>query len=436
MWGSVVFNRFSNSLARRERIHPMKPKLVFSMYFFAACFCVSNIVSGSDRSTCDCFECGDDADACDRFGAFQSFRPTRSTTDSLWTVETDFLMWWIRGADVPALVTTSPDGTLRDDAGVMGLPPTNVLFGNDQVGTGLRPGVRVSAARRLDSNSSLSAYLSAFYLGSDTGQNDFQTGSNGSPILARPFLNAGTGVEDSQLVAFPNILAGSVAVDSFSELYGGGLGIQREGEIARNLHWRISSGYRFLRFRDAIGIREDLESTDLGGVIPLGTEFVVNDRFAADSRYHAINLGINVGKSFSRWEIEASANLGLGAMNRRLEITGQTDVTIPAVPTTTTAGGLLAQPTNIGTYRSSRFTAVPEWRLKAQRRLCDFAAIGVSYDLMLIPNVWRASEQIDRTVNDSQIGGGTLVGSARPAPILASQTLWAQGITLSIDIHW
>lgn len=436
MWGGGVFDRFSISVARRERIHPMKPMLLFSVYIFAACLCSSNIVSGSDRSTCDCFECGDDADACDGCGAFQKLKPTRLTTDSLWTVETDFLMWWIRGADVPALVTTSPDGTLRDDAGVMGLPPTSVLFGNDQIGTEFRPGVRVNAARRFDSSSSMSAYLNAFYLGSDTGQNDYQAGSNGSPILARPFLNAGSGLEDSELVAFPNILAGSVAVDSFSELYGGGLGIQHEGELGRNAHWRLSSGYRFLRFRDAIGIREDLVSTDAGGVIPLDTEFVVNDRFAADSRYHAMNVGLNVGKSFSRWEIEASANLGLGAMNRRLQITGQTDVTIPALPTTTTAGGLLAQPTNIGTYRSSRFTAVPEWRLKAQRRLCDFAAIGISYDLMLVPNVWRASEQIDRTVNDSQIGGGALVGAARPAPILASQTLWAQGISLSLDINW
>lgn len=402
------------------------------------CLCCNVDVMGRDPGDLACNSICDEQGfhACETFGDYGTMRSSVSDANSLSRVEIDYLMWWVRGADVPALVTTSPDGTLRDDAGVIGLPMTTVLFGNEQIGKEIRPGVRVNAAHRFDSNSSMSAYLNGFYLGSDSGQNSFHTRSNGSPILARPFSNARTGFEDSQLVAFPDILDGSVAVDSFSELYGGGLGIQREGELGKNMGWRLSSGYRFLRFRDAIGIREDLMSTDLGGVIPLGTEFVVNDRFEANSRFHAMNLGLNVERSFSRWEIEASANLGLGAMNRQLEIAGQTDVTVPSLATNTTSGGLLAQPTNLGTYRSSRFTAVPEWRVKAKLRLCDFAAIGISYDLLLVPNVWRASEQIDRSVNDSQIGGGALVGAARPAPVLASQTLWAQGVSFSLDMDW
>src|SRR5262245_44853218 len=48
-------------------------------------------------------------------------------------LEAEALLWWMRGADLPPLVTTSPPGTPLTRAGVLGSPGTEVLFGGNQV---------------------------------------------------------------------------------------------------------------------------------------------------------------------------------------------------------------------------------------------------------------------------------------------------------------
>lgn len=356
-------------------------------------------------------------------------------SNARWSVEADSSLWWTRGTHVPALVSTSDGGTPREDAGVLGLPSTEVLFGGDAFGANVRAGARVRIARRLDDDGTSSAFLRAIYLGSD-GSGEYQSSGADTPILARPFWNAETGSEDSQLVAYPGVVEGSVEVGSFSELLGGDLGLERV--IFRSEVNRIAvfSGYRFLRFREGLSIREDLTSVESPSVIPQGTEFMIRDDFGTDSRFHGGTIGLRVDRTLKQWELTALASVSLGGTHRRLRISGHSDVTVPGDPTNTTAGGLLALPSNIGQYRSSRFAAVPEWQIGIRRRLSDFASVGIGYDLILLPEVWRIGDQIDRRVNESQIGGGTLAGEPRPAPRLASQTMWLQGITFSMRLDW
>src|SRR5262245_36284458 len=52
--------------------------------------------------------------------------------------EVEFLVGWLRSYHVPALVTASPPGTPRDQAGVLGAPGTTVLFGDERVNGGDR----------------------------------------------------------------------------------------------------------------------------------------------------------------------------------------------------------------------------------------------------------------------------------------------------------
>ncbi|MCE9524663.1 MAG: BBP7 family outer membrane beta-barrel protein, partial [Planctomycetales bacterium] len=49
------------------------------------------------------------------------------------TARLEYLMWWGRGQNIPALVTTSPNGTPQNEAGVLGFPNTTTLFGNQGI---------------------------------------------------------------------------------------------------------------------------------------------------------------------------------------------------------------------------------------------------------------------------------------------------------------
>src|SRR5262245_22647844 len=54
----------------------------------------------------------------------------------------EYLLGHISGADLPGLVTTSPPGTTRALAGLIGAPGTQVLFGG-MVNTDVRSGFRI-----------------------------------------------------------------------------------------------------------------------------------------------------------------------------------------------------------------------------------------------------------------------------------------------------
>src|SRR5262245_27258846 len=59
----------------------------------------------------------------------------------LWA-EAEYLLWWMKGAALPPLVTASPAGTPSTQAGVLGAPGTTVLFGGNSVNDEVRSGMR------------------------------------------------------------------------------------------------------------------------------------------------------------------------------------------------------------------------------------------------------------------------------------------------------
>ena len=46
----------------------------------------------------------------------------------------------------------------------------------------------------------------------------FSASNTRYPILARPFFNVPDGLEDSRLIAYPNVVSGTVMVDATTEL--------------------------------------------------------------------------------------------------------------------------------------------------------------------------------------------------------------------------
>ena len=130
----------------------------------------------------------------------------------------EYLLWWRSGQDLPPLVTTSPDGTPRATAGVLGFDTTAVLLGDETVGMDARPGGRVSVGTWLDAAGCHGVEGRFFSLGNSLVS--YTADSDGSPILARPFLN-GT-APASQLLAYPNFTtSGSVLVQGESDVLGG-----------------------------------------------------------------------------------------------------------------------------------------------------------------------------------------------------------------------
>ncbi len=353
-----------------------------------------------------------------------------------WLVEAELLKGWIRGSSAPPLVTTSASTVPRNEAGVLSNPTTSSIFGNGLLDIGHRTGTRFRLQRSLASEGDYGSYFAGMYLANASEPAVFGSDATGLPVLGRPFFNANTQTQDAELVAYPNVLVGQVAVNTASELYLGELGITRaflrDDEFELDLH----AGYRFLSFRDGLYVREDLRSIDQGGLIPVNTTFVVQDSFATLNQFHGGSFGATLKALAKEWDFGVVTSVSLGGLTRKLRTSGSTDVTIPGLTTDSSAGGLLALPTNIGSYQSTKFVAIPELKLFANRLVTQRLSLNFGYTFLLVPQTWRAAEQVDYTVNESQIGGGNLSGLSRPSFRGASSDMWIQALSLGLGYNW
>src|SRR4051812_40598847 len=138
--------------------------------------------------------------------------------DPFWATG-DYMMGWVNGMHLPPLATTSPAGTPRVNAGVLGQPGTTVVIGDVNANKDMRSGGRVGVGYWFDDCRSLCVEAGYFLL--DGQSSSYQAASNGTAILARPFFDAATNNPVSTLAAFPGLTSGSVAVQASSSNFQG-----------------------------------------------------------------------------------------------------------------------------------------------------------------------------------------------------------------------
>ena len=354
----------------------------------------------------------------------------QSHCDDNWTwVRADYLMWWTQGQSLPPLVTSSPAGTAQADAGE--LPDATILFGDERVDDGLRSGGRIEVGMFLDSCRDWGLTGRFFALGG--GDVGFSRGSDdGSDIIGRPFINANSGAETASLVSFPGLVAGNVAVSTESDLLVSEIFVRRS-LLSQTRFGRVDllGGYYFSRIDESLEINTDQTALGGGGV-PAGTEIGITDGFAVENEFHGGQIGLMAERTCGMWSMRLLGKVALGNMAQRVRIYGDTTNTF-AGPS---AGGLLAQPTNIGEFDRDRFAVVPELDFTLAYQISKHLEASIGYTFIYWSDVVRPGDVVDRTVNLTQAGGNPLVGPARPDFDFASSDFWAQGVNLGLTYEF
>jgi len=351
--------------------------------------------------------------------------PPAPATGSFW-IEAEALAWTVKGDHLPALVTTSPPGTPQSLAGVLGAPGTAVLFGDSSVNDDWRAGGRIQAGYWLDGARTQALEVSFFDL--ENASTRFAANSDGSVILARPFVDANTGGQSAQLVAFPGAVSGSIAANETSYLLG--VDAHFRQEIASWSDARIGAliGYRYLHSSDRLDIASS--ATVIGGVaLPIGTVIGASDTFEASSDFHGLDLGVSGELLHGPWIFAGRATVALGANINQAQINGSSTSSFGGA-TTAFPGGLLAATSNIGSYSQTRFAVVPALQLKAGYQLTPQWRLVAGYDVLYWTDVQRAGGLIDTTVNPNLLPGGSGAGPQRPQPMFATSSLRAQGFSV------
>lgn len=419
------------------------------------CGCGDALCTGCDGG-CDSIGscaggcCGNGCSTCGEYCSPEAWRPcvTLCLPQDGW-VSFEYLLWWQDGLELPPLVTTSTSNTVpRSEAGVLGVPTTRTLFGGNDVLTDSFDGGRLRFGLWLDRCHSWGIGGEYFEIGRET--ETFRRSSTGDPILARPFFNTQTGDEDAELVAFPGILSGTVAVEVESQLAGGGFHLRHlrccnegcgnglfggcpEKFCSRS---EMMIGYRYLQLDEGVRITENLVSTDQNNP---GT-FDILDRFETLNQFNGFDLGWMYRRTRGYWNFDTTLRLAVGNTKQTVRIDGNTTINDPSsTPAVQTLpGGLLTQTSNIGTYEQDEFSIVPEFNANLGYQLTDHLKATIGYTFIYWSNVVRPGDHISRDVNPNLLPppADPFSGALRPAFAFDTTDYWAQGLSFGGEFRW
>ncbi len=359
-------------------------------------------------------------------------------------VSVEYLNWYQSGMETPALVTTSPVPTAQNLAGV--LPSATTLYGgNNDILSDRMNGTRVRFGWWFANNPNLG--VEAEYAGFGTKTENFDQQSNGSAILARPFYNAVTGLEDSELVSFPGTVSGRVRTTATSKLDGAAVRFRRLlccssgcgfspivcGPVPSQSRIDATLGWRFFQLKESLGIQEDLTSlrTSAPG------SFILNDDFRTRNQFNGAELGVHWMGRRGYWSLDMLMRMGLGNTRQEVIINGTTQTTQNGA-TTTSNGGLLAQRTNSGTFVRNQFGVVPELGATLGYQCTQRLRLTAGYSFIYWSNVVRPGDQIDTTVNPNLLPPENPTQTAFLNPRFAFQDsdYWVQGLSLGGEYRW
>ncbi|NNE00346.1 MAG: BBP7 family outer membrane beta-barrel protein [Pirellulaceae bacterium] len=393
--------------------------------------------------------CGGNCSMCGELASGEAWRPaiTLRLPQDGW-VSVEALHWWQDGMRLPALVTTSTGtGVTRDDAGVLGKPQTAILFGGEDVLDSRFDGFRLKFGFWLDRCHTWGVGAEYFHIGLES--EDFIASSNGDRILARPFFNTQTGLEDSELVSFPGVISGTVTARATSELYGGGFHFKRlrccqEGckswlFCGCDEHFcsrtEAMVGYRYLQLDEDIGITENLVSSQQNNP----GSFNIRDSFDTRNQFNGIDFGWKHRVTRGYWTYDCLMRMAIGNTRQTVRIDGRTVISDPNnPPPTTLEGGLLAQTSNIGIHKQDEFTIVPEFNANVGYQLTDHLRAMLGYSFIYWSNVVRPGDQISTDLNPNLLPpqANPLVGVQRPGFAFDTTDYWVQGFSYGLEYRW
>ena len=212
----------------------------------------------------------------------------------------EYLAWWTKASNFPPLATTSPAGTTRTNAGVLGQPGTEVLFSGSDGDESGRSGARFTLNHWFSPCHEMGFDITYTFLGNTAGTFEQTSDASGSPIIARPFFNVNpaTTRQDSSIIAYPDEQTGATIRNSLELNF---LEVLLRRAVLQDCNRQLDFliGYRYGRFAEGLSI--DTTSTFISpvGEIPVGTVIQVSDQFDTGTS--------STGPSWASWQIRTIA---------------------------------------------------------------------------------------------------------------------------------
>ncbi|MCI0380091.1 MAG: BBP7 family outer membrane beta-barrel protein [Gemmataceae bacterium] len=358
--------------------------------------------------------------------------PIADSVGRIWA-RTEYQVVWKSSANLPPLITTSPAGTARTDAGVIGLPGTSVLVGGS-VNDDVRSGFRFDLGHWFGPAQNFGVEAGFTILESQSSI--FSLASDGNTILARPFTNADDELPRAVLVAFPGSSAGAVDIransDNFYEFH-----VDVTEKFLDHPFVVLTSilGYRYYRYDEGLRISQNIAPTD-PTFVP-GTLLVTTDDFVSRNDFHGLDMGARAEFFGRGWSLEILGKAAVGYLRRQTSINGDQVVSVPGVAPVVNTGGVYALSSNIGVHSSREWTAFPELGITLGWQMTSNLRLSVGYRALFLIDIARAHDQIDFTVNPNLFPPALQpTGVARPLFRDGQDSISIQSINFGVELSY
>lgn len=351
-------------------------------------------------------------------GAFDATTPAQFYLDGQYLL----LFPESQPTQVPLLTTSAPS-----DFGRLGNATTTILAGNrNSLNLGTVSGFRLNGGLWRGGDQRVGVEIGALYQSPTSYTLFAQSSTQGIPLIARPFTNSTNGAASSLIVSAPNSVAGSALIRATTEFYG------IEANAMLNLFrtcpgecrlWQLNllGGYRYMELQEGLGM--STRSTILAGAVPAAglvvgppSSIEVRDQFNTLNRFHGAQVGLQSQFTSGRWYVGVTGKAAFGAMNQRLEIDGSTALGNPIARTgSVTLGGLFANASNIGRYRTDQFAIVTDLNATLGFHFTSWLIGTVGYNFVHLSSVLRPGNQFNGQVDPSLVPASALYGTAGPA---------------------
>jgi len=331
----------------------------------------------------------------------------------------EWLSWRMKDGPTPPLVSRGNSADARP--GALGQAGTQVIY--DGVDYDRQTGVRVAVGGWFRA-SDFGWEVGAMSFHAEDGDDYAAAGGD----LYLPYTNAAAGPRGF-VVSQPGLgLDGRVAVANEVRLWGldgNGL-LNLTGDDDATL--AAVAGVRYLDLTETMTLGTWTDDLIFGG------SFSAVDNFRTRNQFYGGQVGVQASAAQGRFFASLRGTVALGGTHQTRDFRGQAALT--ALPAGPFPHGVFVQQTNAGRETAAEFSVVPQVGLKVGVDVFPFLRLFAGYDVLYWTNVARPGDQIDTTLNFSQVLGGTLAGAARPAPVMQSSDYYAHGLTVGVQLRY
>lgn len=384
----------------------------------------------------------------------------------------EYLMWWFQGSPEPVPLVTAvpaaliPAGPTPFRVGSLADPNASVVMGARDIDTDRRSGGRFTLGTWLGENQRIGLEGNYFFIApTTTSQSIGANGAANSPLLSVPFFDVtgettmGIPGQSARPIPSPPVFARDFptaipgeTTGLFTERLTSRLqGCEANALIgltnpANGSAFRLSAlaGFRYLNLRESLSFSTAIDAGPLGFPDVVFNSF---DEFTTRNNFYGGQLGVRGEYLLNRIMLQAAIKVALGDVREQVQINGLTQTNLilgPGTPILPYAGGIFAQPSNIGDHTRHVFGVLPEVDINVGYQVRDWARIFVGYNFLYLSNVVRPGNQINPSLNTTRIpfntdpNGPNLTpaGPAQPAFSFHDSSFWAQGINFGIEFRF